>query len=152
MKIPYIDRKKLTPRALRAKLVGANGERSESAFANPGLLRWSDAHEQLAMHILNYCVKVRGWKPFTMRQAKEFAGDNSGLLPQFVRAGLLVEADGRYLITDVLILWFAEHLRKPEARAQSVWRCVVAVLKDCAHILYLYNHELWFVKRETCER
>lgn len=152
MKIPYIDRRKQTPRMLRANLLGANGERDEPMFAKSGLLQWSADHERLALFILDYCVKARGWKPFTMRQAKKFAGAHSAKLPQFVRAGLLVEAGGLYLITDVLILWFAEHLRKPEERMESVWRRVAAVLKDCEHILYLYDHELWFVKRETCER
>lgn len=146
MKIPYIDRKKQTPRALKARLAEVSDARNEAKFANPGLLRWSADHERLALSILDYCVGARGWKPFTMRQAKKFAGAHSNNLPHFVRAGLLVEADGRYLITDVLILWFIERFRKPEERMQSVWRRIAAALLDHQHILYFYDHKLWFVK------
>lgn len=151
MKIPHIDRRKQTPLALEARLVEASDARDEPMFANSGLLQWSADHERLALSILDYCVRARGWKPFTMRQAKKFAGAHSNKLPHFVRAGLLVEADGRYLITDVLIYWFAEHLRKPEEREQSVWRRIAAALKDHQHILYLYDHKLRFVKEEAFE-
>lgn len=152
MKVPYIDRRKQTPRVLAARLAEMGGAQGEPVFAKAGLLQWSPDHERLARFILDYCVSARGWKPFTMRQAKKFAGAQSDKLPHFVRAGLLIEADGTYLITDVLILWFAEHLRKPEERAQSVWRRIAAALKDHEHMLYFYDHKLWFVKERPDEQ
>ncbi|MDO8585268.1 MAG: hypothetical protein Q7R85_04105 [bacterium] len=147
-----MNRKKQTPQALEAQLVEMSDARDEPMLAKSGLLQWSPDHERLARLILDYCVGARGWKTFTMRQAKKFAGMHSDNLPHFVRAGLLVEADGRYLITDVLILWFAEHLRKPEERAQSVWRRIAGVLNNHEHILYFYDHKLWFVKEGLDEQ
>lgn len=150
MKIPRIDWLQLTPKSLKARWPKEAGAAKKHQLVSSGLFAGKCGLEKLAVSILSYCVKRGGWASFIVSNVKEFAGgDDSWIfLPCFVRAGLLVEAGERYLVTDLLILWLTDYLKKPEEEprlSQSVVHCIYSALLNGDRVNILHNHKLRFV-------
>ncbi|GEM_PF-7118254 len=145
MKIPHVDRAQVTPAHLEADWPRVLDLGGEFKLVAPGLFEGHGESEQLAAAILDHCVRGGGWNSFTVADNAEFAR-HEDWLQRFVCAGLLVEAGGTYLVTDLLILWIADYLRRSEERqlSPSVKRSIRRALFNgwCVNILYDHKLEL----------
>lgn len=113
MKIPRVDRSQVTPKSLAERWPRKDALAKKGVLDGEGLFVEKREPEAVAMRILDHCVKQGGWVPF---RADKSAGNRIVWLQRFVRAALLREEGGVYLITDLFINWLADGLRPEEER------------------------------------
>lgn len=152
MKVPRVNRLLVTPQSLVERWPKTNTP-TEMNVLDGARLFGNHQPETLAMDLLGHCAKKGGWAHF---RADELADTHGAWLQRFVRAGLLVEAGGTYLVTDLLIYWFSDHLRPATDRElkQSTVRAVLNALDlgilyhPCMCVNYLYDGTLYTVRAQ----